>query len=327
MTSVKDLFLSDTAKSHSYSSYEAGGTAFVSNGLSNNGVIGYVAVQSGDKVCDTKAICVSAFCEATVQPPPFIARGNGGSGLIVLQPKQQMTDDVLLWYAAYINQCVRWRFSFGRMVTADRLAGVALPPKPGGTKIDVASVLPSQNKVVVWLPDIELVPIPLSHLFVPKSGDYHNADSLPCGVTPLVSCGTTNNGVVRYCSVPEEHMYRDALTIAYNGSWPLLTKFHPYTFAAKDDVAVLQAKQPLQITSLLFVQMMLNRETWRYSYGRKCFFGKLSRVTVNLPVNDGELDEAIAARVIQNTSYWEFVSTKTQPPSLAANVNYQPTLI
>jgi len=90
-TSVKDLFLQDTAKSHAYSSYQEGGTAFISNGLSNNGVVGYVTSQPGDKVFDSTAICVSAFCEATVQSPPFIARGNGGSGLIVLRPKHQVT--------------------------------------------------------------------------------------------------------------------------------------------------------------------------------------------------------------------------------------------
>ena len=34
---------------------------------------------------------------------------------------------------------------------------------------------------------------------------------------------------------------------------------------------VLNPKRPLRGTTVLFVQMMLSLETWRYSYGRKWF--------------------------------------------------------
>ena len=50
MPKLSSLFNSHIARSHSYKSYDMGATAFVSNGLSNNGVLGYVQIKSSDKV-------------------------------------------------------------------------------------------------------------------------------------------------------------------------------------------------------------------------------------------------------------------------------------
>ena len=63
---------------------------------------------------------------------------------------------------------------------------------------------------------------------------------------------------------------QDRLTIAFNGS-TLAAKYHPYAFAAKDDVAVCFPKSKLRVTTELFIQVMLGREQWRFSYYRKCY--------------------------------------------------------
>lgn len=308
MNSVNDLFDLHIARSHAYRAYEGGPVAFVSNGLKNNGVVGYVKPKPKDKVFEFDAVCVSAFCEATMQQAPFVARGNGGSGLVILEPKKPMTSEELFWYAAYINESVRWRFSFGRMLTAERLSRIELPEPQRAVIPDVRSLIPKAKLPNTPPREIDLTPVPLTSLFFLKSGDYHKASDLPDGPLPLVSCGNEDNGLVRRCSVPHKHVYRDALTVAYNGA-PLTTKYHPYPFAAKDDVAVLLPRQPLNAATLLFVQMMLNRERWRYSYGRKCFREKLSRMSVLLPLtSEGAVDEAAIAEVMENTAYWEFVA-------------------
>ena len=117
----------------------------------------------------------------------------------------------------------------------------------------------------------------LEDLFEVKSGDYHSMNELDAGNTPLISCGDTSNGLIGYFEIPDEFIYERALTVAYNGSWPLMTKFHPYRFAAKDDVAVLLPLQPMNDATLLYVAAMLNRMIWRYSYGRKCFRANCKR--------------------------------------------------
>lgn len=140
----------------------------------------------------------------------------------------------------------------------------------------------------------------VSDLFHVKSGDFHAIKELEPGTVPLVSCGDTDNGVMGYFDIPAANQYREAVTVAYNGSWPIMAKFHPYTFGAKDDVAVLIPRHEISRLGLLYTAALLNRMTWRYSYGRKCFREKLAEVDIALPtVMVGEIpmvDEAAVTR-------------------------------
>ena len=139
---------------------------------------------------------------------------------------------------------------------------------------------------------------PLNSLFSLRSGYFHATDELGDGPVPLISCGDTDNGLVGYFAIPAEKRHRNAITVAYNGQ-PLLAKFHPYEFGAKDDVAVLTPLSPTQPTTLFYIAALLNTMTWRYSYGRKCFRAKLGEVSVPLPMvtNTGELDETLITQI------------------------------
>jgi hypothetical protein len=132
--------------------------------------------------------------------------------------------------------------------------------------------------------------LPVSELFKVKSGDFHAANELDVGDIPLVSCGNANNGVIGHFDIPDDKVYSHCITTAYNGQ-PLTTKFHPYRFAAKDDVAVLLPRTGLQASTLLYIAARLNWDQWRYSYGRKCYHAKMRWVTVRIPVleNNGAM--------------------------------------
>lgn len=133
---------------------------------------------------------------------------------------------------------------------------------------------------------------PLLDLFTVKTGDFHATSELDSGEIPLVSCGETNNGVIGNYNIPPDRTYSHCLTIAYNGK-PLLTKFHPYRFGAKDDVGVLIPKNEMKDTTLLYIATVLSRETWRYSYGRKCYSNKIPMLNIPVPIShDMEIDEA-----------------------------------
>jgi len=92
--------------------------------------------------------------------------------------------------------------------------------------------------------------VKVATLFNVVSGDFHAIKELEPGDIPLVSCGDTDNGVMGYYDVPPDQQYRNAITVAYNGSWPIMSKFHPYAFGAKDDVAVLVPHYPMTRTYL-----------------------------------------------------------------------------
>lgn len=164
------------------------------------------------------------------------------------------------------------------------------------------------------IPTPRLVNMPLDTLFEVRSGDFHAVSELDPGPTPLISCGTTDNGQVGNYEIPPEKTYKHAITVAYNGL-PLTAKFHPYRFGAKDDVAVLIPRTALQDSTLLYMAAALNRMRWRYSYGRKCFRAKLQRLAVLVPVVTGQdgiqtLDEAAIADLFPK-NYRTFLPKKS----------------
>ena len=140
MEPIEELFKLHRAHSGLFSEYAPGDVAYVGNGLVSNGVVGFVTPLPGDKIFKFTGIAISAFCETTVQAPPFVACGRAGNGLTVLEPRTPMSTDELGYTAAYINLAVRWRFSWYRQTTLDRLRQLLVPKKlPSGLLYRVPS--------------------------------------------------------------------------------------------------------------------------------------------------------------------------------------------
>ncbi len=176
--------------------------------------------------------------------------------------------------------------------------------KASKTLDSAAAVKRNQPKLAVAkVPTMKAVPI--ADLFNLVAGDFHSLTEESTGQIPIVSCADANNGIHGWYDISEEHIYKDALTIAFNGA-PLTTKLHPYAFAAKDDVAVAIPKEELElpVEALVFIQAQINAERWRFSYYRKCFIEKLARTTVPLPFVNGALDIDFMVRLVRGQSYW-----------------------
>ena len=311
MPAIEELFQPHSARSASFDQHAPGPVAFITNGFRNNGVVGFVTSAPTDRQFDFTGIALSAFAEATVQTPPFIARGNGGSGLIVLEPRTPMTPDQLGSVAAYINTRVRWRFSWYRQASVERIRRIEIPnPTSLAGRFAPAEILPAPSRTgsVRW--EVEFQPFTLDSIYELSPGNYHNTSDLPVGPTPLISCGAAENGITAFVSVPQDRIYRHRMTIAFNGMNTLTANYHPYRFAAKDDVAVCKPRAPLRVTTQLFVQVMLNRERWRYSYYRKCFMDKLRRFEVELPAKGRAIDEDTMQAVVEATPYWGFLKER-----------------
>ena len=308
MTRIKDLFRLHRAKSGLFSDYEPGDVAYVGNGMNDNAVVGYVSPRQRDAVFGYPAIAVSAFCEATVQLPPFIACGRAGNGLVVLEPRSPMPLEDMAALAAYINLAIRWRFNWYRQVTADRLINQQVPAElVGGVEFEPAKSLP----LVPDLPASKILTTDsrkfrLDDLFHLQQGNYHSLNQLGQGSTPVISCGYTNNGIAGFFDVPNGPLHKDRLTVALNGS-PLTAKYHHYEFAAKDDVAVCMPKNGLRLSTVFFIGTVLNRERWRYSYYRKCYMGKLQRFEIKLPCDRDAINEDAIETTLDTAAYWPFV--------------------
>jgi hypothetical protein len=309
MKALEQLFLVHRARSGLFTEYVAGDVAYVGNTIADNSVVGYVTPLAKDRIFQARAIVVSAFCDATIQAPPFVACGRAGNGLVVLEPRKPMTVGALARYAAYINTAVRWRFNWYRQVTADRLKRILLPDtEPSDNAYPVGAFLPATVKRHRPEWELRVQRFAIGQLFQLLPGKYHSLNTLSAGTVPVVSCGNEDNGVAGYFDV-RKHLHANCLTIALNGS-TLAAKYHPYQFAAKDDVAVCIPCRPLQVTTILFIQAVLEMERWRYSYYRKCYMNKLRRFTVTLPSKDDELDEGTMAAVVTGAPYWDYLSTR-----------------
>ena len=176
--------------------------------------------------------------------------------------------------------------------------------------MDAARGLPGPKRRVTVPAHPPFATFSLGELFDMKAGDYHSMAEVLTGETPVATCADTGNGIMGVYEIPTEHVYRNGLTIAFNGR-PLTTKMHPYRFAAKDDVAVAVPKKRLSPEALTFIQAAINSERWRFSYYRKCFYKKLGRMAVALPVQaDGSLDIKYMERAVRAQPYWWFLAPR-----------------
>lgn len=311
-----------TGDYHASSHLNKGTIPLISCKTEDHGVEGYFDISIDESYIDSVTIaCDGTPLTTFYHPYRFVAKDN----VLVCTPRKEIKPTTILYAIAYLNK-ERWRFSYGRKCYENKIDKLSiLFPTTEDGKIDekrIEEILKDKN-LISFLPskkEIGSTPIttpnfahiPITKLFELHTGDYHNASKLPDGNTPLVSCGERNNGVIQYCSVPMGKIYQNTLTIAYNGQ-PLTTKYHPYQFAAKDDVAVCLLTKELRVSTLVFLQYIFNLQRWRYSYGRKCFREKMARLQVYVPIDEkGEINEEVIEKIVANTTYWDYLTQKTQ---------------
>lgn len=147
--------------------------------------------------------------------------------------------------------------------------------------------------------------VPVTELFTePDTGLYHVSAILDAGEIPLISCSTVNNGAEGYFQIPQEHIHKNAITIASDGA-PLTSFLHYYPFTAKDNVIIAIPKSAYRFTTMLFFTTQLNRLRWRFSYGRKCYLNKIHKIKIFLPHNkDNKIDEDYIEYLFKKSPSW-----------------------
>jgi len=106
------------------------------------------------------------------------------------------------------------------------------------------------------------------------------------GKYPYVTTRATNNAVDSYYNhfTDEGNILTiDSATIGY-------CSYQEDKFSASDHVEVLKPKFKLNIYRAMFFQTLLNKEQFRYSYGRKFNQGRIKQTKLLLPIKDNEID-------------------------------------
>lgn len=305
---------------HASNQLDSGDAPLIGCGFLNMGVEGFFSFDASETNENAVTIAgdgsypLTAFYHDYV----FAAKDN----VVVCIPKDNMSLAVRQYLAVTITKS-NWRFSYGRKCYHGKLLEQRfLLPVNGHGEFDKEFV-ESRIKVKAkdrFPPKTVRRPLNGSPLFKEfvfgselkgaRAGIYHALSELDEGSVPLASCGEFRNGVIGNYDISFDQTSLNTLTIAYNGI-PLTTRFHPYRFGAKDDVAVFTNKMKLRTTTLIFIGALLNRQTWRFSYGRKCFSKKLNKQRILLPVDQrGILDEDFMEEVVVNSPYWKYLSER-----------------
>ena len=103
------------------------------------------------------------------------------------------------------------------------------------------------------------------------------------GKTPYIGAIDTNNGITAYIS-NNAHLHEpNTITVSYNGS--IAEAFYQTTkYWATDDVNVLYPKFQLNKYIALFLTTIINKEKYRFNYGRKWDKDSMLASQIKLPV-------------------------------------------
>jgi hypothetical protein len=308
MKKIGDLFYIENAKSKGYENYEKGDVPFITNGDYEYAILGYVVPQKNDKVFNKQGICLSSFCEASIPKIPFLPRGNGGSGLVVLIPKKDMSEEELYFYASQLNM-FKWRFSFSRMLISRRIFNLELVKyQQLSFKIRerMKELLPKNKmkKTIGENKNTQIFKVYDLCNVEKKNALPQNAITLG-GTTPYVTTSSFGNGVSDFVDeVPNTK--GKCLTVALNGSVGE-TFFQFDDFITSGDNAVLTLKEEYNPYLLFYIGVLIKNHQWKYNYYRKLTVPKLKNLTIPIPMKNKKIDLDYIERIVKNSYAFDMI--------------------
>lgn len=150
----------------------------------------------------------------------------------------------------------------------------------------------------------------ITDLFRLDRGNFHSIADLDSGGYPTISRVSTDNGCVGFYEKPNGTMVWPARTITVS-SVTGDAFLQPVPFIATDNVVLCTLLNPkLRLSSLFFIQAMMNHMKWRYSYGRQCYKIKYAKTQIMLPVTcDQNLNEDYMHSLVSQANHWEIVKS------------------
>lgn len=268
------------------------GVNFVSRAMGNNGVTARVDVSPpyGSAGEVTVALSGNGVLSAFVQPEAFVT----GFHVMILSAKAaDMPLVEKLWWCRCIWEN-RYRYSWGRQ--ANRTLGSLLVPDECPLWVlekEIPSLAERARATSEQRPELDPAGwryFRVKDVFEVSSGKYVPTRDKSPGATREVTSSAKNNGTSRFLDL-RPNFEGGVISVARNGS--VGTAFYqPEPFFATDDVRVWTARKgPLSAEEALFVCTVVEREQFRYSYGRKWSIQQMKDTRLRLPADkDGAPD-------------------------------------
>jgi len=230
---------------------------------------------------------------------------------MVLTPKQKISIEYLFYIAAVVRRS-KWRFNYGRKITPKRLNEIcAQSPEEFKTSFYYESLYKkfypqkNENGYIKNLHKSEIREFQITKIFSLVRGHFHAIDRLEKGSYPTISRVSEDNGLVGFYEKPKKAKIFPAGIITV--STVTGDAFLQYTpFIATDNVVMCIPIKPLRITTLIYIQVLLNKVKWRYSYGRQCYKDNFQKTVISLPVNSSnDVDENYIEAIVTQQPYWK----------------------
>jgi len=301
----EDLFMisgSKTTPVEELEAYGKGEFPYVTTQAVNNGIEGYYNYWTEKGGVLTVDSAVLGFC--AYQEKNFSASDH----VEVLTPKFKMNKYIALFFATIINR-EQYRYSYGRKCSQIKMkkALLKLPVTPEGTpdwqymetfvKDQIIPQLPKKAQKI-WLQKYDTKPqremriklnadewkwfnyTDLFRISGSKTTPLEDLEGYGKGEYPYVTTQAVNNGVEGYFNYRTEKggvLTVDSAVLGF-------CSYQEKDFSASDHVEVLTPLFKMNSYIALFLTTIINKEQYRYSYGRKCSQIKLKRSKIKLPV-------------------------------------------
>lgn len=280
---------------------------FVSRSSQNLGVVAKVSRRIDVEPYPAGLITVTLggtyLLSSFVQQESFYTAQN----VKVLTPKKEMSFNEKLYYCLAI-QANRFRYtSHGREanITLDYLLVPETVPT-AWMKLDISELVdinaePIHN-LAVGLNSSVWESFGLNELF-----DIRGSVTTPLlelekfgyGKYPYVTTQATNNGVEGFYNFFTEEggvLTIDSAVIGY-------CAYQPLNFSASDHVEKLIPRFEMNKYIALFLVSVMNREQYRYNYGRKCSQDRMKQQTIKLPSKNRQPDWQVMENYIKSLPY------------------------
>jgi restriction endonuclease S subunit len=295
------------------------GYNFVNRSNKNCGVSVRILEVDNKKPFEAGLITVAmggSVLSSFVQQEPFYT----GQNVKVLKPKTHMSLAIKLYYC-YCIELNRFRFStFGReanysfdsLMVPDR---DELPDWLKNYKIDYSLLNTNIRHDNILLDTENWKKFKLEHLFMYTRGKgitKTEIDNYP-GLIPCIQSGETNNGIIGFMNSElkndRNHSFVIApfLSVARSGTSGCVNVQDEDSYIG-DSVYALKLKDKTKenMYRYLFLAVILNRERYRYTYGRKVSIEKYIETYISLPADkNGDPDWQFMEDYIRNLPYSE----------------------
>jgi hypothetical protein len=267
---------------------------FVSRGATNLGVVSKVDKYNEKEPFPSGCITVAlggSVLSSFVQTKEFYT----GQNVKVLKPKSKMSFELLVYYALCIEKNKFRYSSHGREanVTLNDIIVPTCGEIPFGHNFNIETEInnlkASKNSNQILLTDIKFKNFLIKDIFDvtgTKTTSIIELKKIGEGEYPYVTTSSKNFGQNGKFNHFTENGHVLTLESAVNG----VCFYQGKEFSASDHVEKLTPKNEVSKEFLIYVSVLINKQTFRFNYGRKANQDRIKNMVINLPVINNEIN-------------------------------------